>query len=843
MRQKIIAVFFILSVLCLKAAAQDFWTRTDETSLLANNSIFTHNYRPANFISFRLDEVSFKNQLITAPSEKNITAGKSSFIVVIPNSAGKKERFEIAETFMMQPGLAAKYSTIKTYAGKGIDEPTSTIVFDVTPQGFHGMILSAVRKTIYINPVDRKNNTYIVFDRDGLAAPNKIFDCKTEQLISSEIQAGAAKSTNDGNLRTFRFAVTTGAEFSTLLLDGTEQTDAEKRTKVLAGLVTDLARINGITQTDLGVRLTLVNKEDELFFFDAATDPFLSNPSGVYSVWGTECQHTIDSIIAPQNYDIGHLLMALLTSGNSGCIGCVCVNTAKGSAATGFDGATGDPFVVDVWAHEIGHQLGANHTFTYRFEGTGAQMEPGSGSTIMSYAGALPGNLNVQPHSDAYYHAISIQQITDNLQTGSGAACAVVTNTGNHVPVVSTGTSYTIPKNTPFKLTGQASDADEEDLLTYCWEQFDEYLQGTSNTQPDALSTSGPVFRSVSASTSPSRTFPALPSILDGSNKNTWEVLPRVRRQLNFRLTVRDNQPFHGSTASTDVFVNIDSLGPFSVATPNTNVKWQQSSVQTVKWNVANTNNAPVNCANVGVLLSADGGQTFPYILSASSPNNGSASVTMPAVVSKHCRIMIQAVNNIFFDISDSDFTITAVMPVTLISFTAQLQKQDVLLHWVTENEINNSYFLVERSIDNLNYTSIGKITAADNTAATQNAYSFIDNNAYTGTVYYRLKQVDKDGAFTYSHVAVVNIALSNVLWQVYPNPAGSKTSVHIKAAINRAQLQLSNADGRVVYTNTFYNLTAGQVIGLPLQNLAKGAYLLTIKTATTSKTEKIVVE
>lgn len=846
MKKKIALFVLPLAFLFCQAGAQNFWTRADESSLTARNNVFEKNYRPATFISFHLDESSLKNQLKAAPSDKTAQAGESSFIVSIPNSGGKIERFKVVEAPVLSNALAVKYPSIKSYTGKGIDEPTSTIRFDVTPEGFHGMILSAVRKTIYINPVDKANSTYIVFNRDGSAKPNQIFDCKTQQVASSDIQGkgSTAKNANDGKLRTYRFAVASGGEFSKLFLDGSEGDDTVKRTKVLAGLVTDLVRVNGVMETDFGIRLQYVDDEDSIIYLDPKKDPFLSSDLGSNGTWNRQVQKTLDSTIGAKNYDIGHLLMGFNTGGDAGCIGCVCTDTEKGSGFTGDTSPTGDPFVIDYWVHEIGHQFGGYHTFDYYDEGTGAQMEPGSGTTIMGYAGVADAGLNVQFNSDPYFHGISIEEITDYVQTGAGAGCAVVTTTGNHTPIITPGHNYTIPKSTPFKLTGEATDADATDILTYCWEQFDSYEDGTSNAAPKTSSKTGPVFRTFNPDTLTSRTFPAMSSILDGTNKNKWEVLPSIARKLNFRLTVRDNQPGHGSNSSDDIVVTVDtSSGPFKVATPNTKVEWVGNSKQTIEWLVANTNKAPVNCAKVKILLSIDSGKTFAYTLASSADNSGSQQVTLPNITSKKCRIMVQSAGNIFFDVSDSDFTITQSLPVHLLSFTAQQQKQNVLLHWTTENEINNDHFDVEKSIDNVHFNTIGVVAAATTSLSTQHAYSFIDEETFSGAAYYRLKQVDKDGAFTYSYIVSINISLPNTLYLVYPNPAIGKASLHIKSGINNAQLQLINTAGQVVYARNIPALTAGQVVNVPLYNLAKGVYLLKMQTGKGSKTEKIIVE
>ncbi|MEO8711741.1 MAG: reprolysin-like metallopeptidase, partial [Parafilimonas sp.] len=400
-----------------------------------------------------------------------------------------------------------------------------------------------------------------------------------------------------------------------------------------------------------------------IIFLNGKTDPFQSSSLGYFSgKWNTQAQQTMDSYIGSANYDIGHLLMGYATGGNAGCIGCVCNAGNKGAGATGFkDDLTSDPFIVDFWDHEIGHQFGANHTFDYNYEGSIAQMEPGSGSTIMGYAGTT-GATDLQPHSDPYFHAVSIQQIDTYITTGTGSTCGVLKTTKDHIPTAKAGSNYTIPASTPFALNGNSTDKDALDSLTYCWEQYDVFQNnGTSNKYPNANSTTGPVFRSLTPTISKQRNFPALSSILDGTNGNEWEVLPAVSRTLHFRLTVRDNYPGKGSTASDDMTVTVDgNSGPFNVTYPNTAVNITGGKKKTITWNVANTNLAPVNCANVSILLSTDGGLTFPTVLAGIKPNNGSAKILIPAINTTHARIKVVGKGNIFFDVSDADFTITS---------------------------------------------------------------------------------------------------------------------------------------------------------------------------------------
>jgi len=385
-------------------------------------------------------------------------------------------------------------------------------------------------------------------------------------------------------------------------------------------------------------------------------------------------------------YDIGHMFGASGGGGNAGCIGCVCVDgTASGTGSTKGRGITspadgipmGDNFDIDYVAHEVGHQMGANHTFSMSNEGLGQNKEVGSGITIMGYAGIT--SQDVAPHSIDIWHETSIGQIQVNMATKT---CPVTTNitANNATPVVSPQGPYIIPISTPFALTGVATDANASDVLTYCWEQDQDGVGQTGNNSVAYIAKpTGPNWLSFPATVSPTRLFPRLSTILAGLNVTpvlpggdavaNIEALSSVARVLNFRLTVRDNASYVADppasrkvaqTAFTDVVVTVSSTaGPFQVTQPNTNVSWAGGSSQTVTWDVNNTTVAPVSCANVRILLSTDGGNTFPTVLLASTPNDGTQAVTIPAGPSTTARIKVEAVGNIFFDISNTNFTIT----------------------------------------------------------------------------------------------------------------------------------------------------------------------------------------
>jgi len=652
--KRLLLTLAVISITILVAAQErNFWTPVSESSI--NKNLFANRLKPQQYQLFRLQETNMKTNLRNAPSEKSISASASSFIITVPTGNGKFERFSVVDAPVMDDALGAKYPSIRSYAGRGIDDPSSTIRFDVSPLGFHAMILSFARPTIYIDPIDPAEEIYMVVSRKDMMNYPKTFQCLTNAMGVNESIGNTGgiglRNADDGRLRTYRLALCATGEYSQFWLNGTEANDAERKAKVLAAQNNAMTMANAIFEKDFGLRLILVANNDAVIYLNPNTDPWTNNLNST-------TQQTCDNVIGSANYDIGHLVHRAGDNGNAGCIACVCKNGSKGSGFTSYMNLTSDFFVIDYLTHEMGHQLGANHTFTFSNEGTFAQVEPGSGSTIMGYAGITGATTDVQPHSDDYFHAVSIQQITDYIKSGSGAGCAVVTLTGNNTPSANAGANYTIPRSTPFLLTGTGSDADAGDALNYCWEQMDPRATGFS-TVPSATATAGPQFRSFLAVSNPSRSFPGLSSILSGTNSNKWEVLPSVNRTLNFRFTVRDNHSGAGNNNSDDMIVTVSSaVGPFAVTAPNTAVVWGSGTTQNVTWSVNGTNGAPVNCANVNILLSTDGGQTFPITLAANTPNDGTQPITVPNNPGSTCRVKVEAAGNIFFDISNTNFTI-----------------------------------------------------------------------------------------------------------------------------------------------------------------------------------------
>ncbi|MGG7036224.1 MAG: reprolysin-like metallopeptidase, partial [Flavobacterium sp.] len=650
MRSLFLTIVLTISYNAFSQNNNSFWQAN--TGMGTSKRINSNSLPEKNLYDLNL---GFLKETIAKSPKRNASNITSNTVIPLPNGDGKLENFRVYENTVMAPELAAKYPEIKSYVAVGIDNPHARAYFSCSPLGFKSMTLYPNQSAVFIEPITTDSNTYTIYKRSDKEASLDKFECGVIDQAVNTIQptsnkSSFAKSTDDAKLRTFRLALSCTAEYAAFF-GGT-------KAQALAGMNNTMTRINGIFERDFGVRLILIANNDTVIYTDPLTDPY-SDYTSKYN-WRTEIQSTLNTIIGSANYDIGHLLGAGgANCGDAGCVGCVCSGLNKGSGYTCAipTNFSGDSFDIDFVAHEIGHQLGANHTFTYVNDNPIAQIEPGSGSTIMSYAGATP--KDIQKYKDAYFHAISIQQVTNNIKTKT---CPTLISTGNAVPVVNAGLDYTIPKGTPFMLTGSATDDNTDDVLTYSWEQMD--LGAQTTTTPNATNTVGPLFRSYPPSTSPTRYFPNMTTVLTGSTTTPGlyipsEVLPGVARTLNFRLTVRDNR--HGGAAnnSDDMVVTVDgNSGPFTVDSQNTAVSYTAGTTQTINWAVAGTNANSINCTTVDILLSTDGGTTFPITLLAATPNTGAANVVIPNMPGTANRIMVKGTNHIFFDVNNANFTI-----------------------------------------------------------------------------------------------------------------------------------------------------------------------------------------
>jgi Metallo-peptidase family M12B Reprolysin-like/FG-GAP-like repeat len=663
-------VFFFLSIILFAANAfassDDVWQEINDSNL--KQRPMDRQITPNVYKTFGLNRAALDDVLTKAPMEFTDAARLNPVILTLPMPDGTLARFVIENSPIMEPGLAAKFPEIQTYRGQGIDDKTATVRFDVTQFGFHAMIMSR-EGTTYIDPYAKGDTSnYISYHKDALGRNDKNHVClvgRSDNPIISKVtefrfmgdEAGAADVTNGATLRTYRLALAATGEYTTVF-GGTVS-------GAMAAMTTSMNRVNQVYEKDVAVRMVMVANNNLIVYTNGATDPY-ANDDG-FTMLGQN-QTNIDTVIGSANYDVGHVFST--GGGGVASLSVPCSAGSKARGVTGLPNPVGDGFDIDFVAHEMGHQFGGNHTFNTSCGGNrsaGAAYEPGSGITIMGYAGVC-GAQDLALHSIDTFHVRSLEEIVGFLNTGGG--CAAATATGNTAPTVTItgGSSYNIPKQTPFTLAATATDPNG-DTVTFDWQEYDLGPATSAIPNSDSDGTARPIFRPYLPTTG-ARTFPQLSYILANANVPpstysggllTGELLPAITRTMNFQVIARDNRANGGgiNTATATVTVSGTS-GPFAITAPNTGVTWAAGS-QTVTWNVNGTSGAPVNATGVKISMSTDGGNTFPTVLAANTPNDGSQVVTIPVGNTTTARIKVEAVGNIFFDISDVNFTVSGV--------------------------------------------------------------------------------------------------------------------------------------------------------------------------------------
>ncbi|MDR2205621.1 MAG: M12 family metallo-peptidase, partial [Flavobacteriaceae bacterium] len=578
--------------------------------------------------------------------------GKSATPVIInvPVMGGKIERFAVYSFPVVVKSLADQYH-LGSYTGVGIDDPEKFIRFSVSPFDFQSMIFKNGEME-FVEPMNKERTVYGVHPKTNKTEGSWL--CSTNEDIASTSQI--EKMLENGQVFTndpSNFTLSSDKKYRTVRLaqsvTGEYTTYYEGVDGAIAQINATLTRVNGVYEKDLALHLIL-QEYPQLVYPNAATDPY-TNPTDIATTQ-SQLQSTLNSVVGAANYDIGHIFHRTGGGGNAGCIGCVCLaGKGMGYTSPGSGAPEGDNFDIDYVAHEMGHQLGANHTFSHSLEGFGQNVEPGSGSTIMGYAGIT--SQDVQPHSDAYFVINSINQIQNNLNLGS-KTCDIETPIANNPPVITAMTPVTIPRNTPFVLTAEATDP-EGDTMTYTWEQTNSATTPTTKTNAGTL-TNGPNFRSLPPTTNPTRYFPKLSTVMSGVLKNTntpeWEAISTVARSMNFTVTVRDNNANANQqqTASATRAVTVNNAGPFKI---NTTGEVFTNTSDPVTWDVVGTNAAPFNVPNVKVDYTTDGGNTWT-VLAASTANDGSEAIdfsSIPAGTPIYLRI--SAIDNIFYALAN----------------------------------------------------------------------------------------------------------------------------------------------------------------------------------------------
>ncbi len=654
-----IALFSFVFLMAQSSAS--FWNDVSEAQINVPENAVVES-APSVYRTLSLDMNAMVNYLRQAPAEFTDAAENNPLILSLPEPDGGMENFAVWESSIMEPGLADAFPMIKTFAGKSLDRPGVTIRFAQTLLGFNA-IVQTMDGTWFISPYATgqqefymsywlKNTSInlaeMVESFCGLEHP-EADDLDENNIVFGENQRGSGAVIN---LYTYRLAVATTGEYST----GAGGTPA----LVLSSVTNVVNQVNSIFERDNAIRLVLIANTSQTFFFSAATDPYTNgNTSDMIS----QNLNVLNGAYTNAGYDIGHVFGT--NGGGLAALASVCsggLDTGHKSrgASCRFGPYNGNLFYLVV-GHEVGHQFNATHTFNKcddQNETPSTAYEPGSGSSIMCYNGnGVCGTNHLQAITDDYFHINSMERVRAfSRNANTGGTCAQVVTVGNNTPEVTipiTG-GFSIPISTPFVLTGQATDADG-DNMTYSWEQYDlgpASLLGMPNGN-------APLFRSNPPSSSLTRVFPKMETIVSNSS-DIQEVLPTITRPLTFRFTARDNHAGAGGYGYKEIQFNASAAaGPFVVTKPNTSSEtWEVGQYVEVTWDVANTDAAPVNCKFVNIRLSKDGGFTYPVTLLAQTPNDGSAFVVVPEELTTTARVRVEAADNIFFDISNQNFSI-----------------------------------------------------------------------------------------------------------------------------------------------------------------------------------------
>jgi hypothetical protein len=658
----------LLGTISNSFAADDKHGLWQDVELHASSTMLKKSPQPAfnNARLMQLDVQSMRDSLTTS-DEDNVAArgfalSRSTKMLSLPLPDGRYVTVKAQVSRVLPKALADKFPQIKTY--KLIpDEQIISGRVDMTPQGFHGMLQLRSGETIFIDPVSSPGDAQEAFAKHAVYRKNDQPMHQTEKhqcllsdhesdhennglLTSSPVSSSKVVLQRSGERSTqqllnYRIAIAATGEY-TALKGG--------KVAALSAIATTLNRVNQVYEQDLGIHLTLVENNDDIIFSDASSDPYNGDTQDML----VQNQQVIDRFIGTNNYDIGHLFAT--RGGGLARIGSVCKAGSKAQGVSGTSNPGDDVFNLDFVAHEIGHQLGATHTFNSsqglcsgRTRTGSTAYEPGSGSTIMSYAG-ICGSDNLQSHADGMFHIGSIEQIGRFTQHGIGSSCGTRSEIGNTSPRPHAGKDYVIPANTPFELRGTASDA-EGDNLVYAWEQVD---AGSSSSAYEDKGNNA-LFRAHVPNQSSTRIFPPLENILYHKLEK-GENLPVKERLLRFKFVAQDG---YNAAQSDEMQIQVKRTGSrFALDLPRAH--YTLGTDHRISWNVANTNRAPINCDNVDVSISTDGGYNYE-MLEEGIANTGEAWIYLPATLEEtsQARFKLSCSNNIFFAISYRDFSLT----------------------------------------------------------------------------------------------------------------------------------------------------------------------------------------
>ncbi|MCY9835444.1 reprolysin-like metallopeptidase [Aeromonas media] len=584
-------------------------------------------------------------RIATVPADyfAGLLGGEHRLTLPLPD--GKEVTFSLQPYDLLPADLAAKYPGIRTFKGHDEANPVETGRVDLGPQGFHAMF-SHQGRMVFVDPLRNGEGYAVYYQQDA----HSRLEEEADRVIGSKAGKLARQVLVDGNERKrYVIAISAAGEY-TQYHGGTVEAG-------LGAITTLLNRVNEVYQRDVAAEFQLASGNDTIIFTDAATDPFFNgdDPSGS-GLSDVDVNMQVQAVAQTQGlgaFDIGHVV----NTGGGGLAGLGVLCTADKSAGmTGSSNPVGDAFFIDYVAHEIGHQFGADHTFNGTTGSCGGgnreasqAWEPGSGSSIMAYAG-ICGEEDLQANSLPYFHSKSIEQMRAHMATVS--SCGTTQSLTNNAPQVAAGNDHVIPANTPFVLKGAGTDLDN-DALSYTWEQID---LGTESFSVASMVDDGsrPLFRFVAPTSVPERTLPSLPSLLTNTLAK-GEAWPATNRELNFRLTARDGK---GGVSSDDMKIQVVNTGKAFALTSPLVTPLAAGQTQTIDWDVAGTNAAPINCSKVDLYMTRDEGVNWT-LLAGGQPNSGSASVAIPAGSDGTARLKVACSDNLFFAISPLKLSVT----------------------------------------------------------------------------------------------------------------------------------------------------------------------------------------
>ena len=666
-------LLFLICLLAFQASAQSLWQEIKLDDVEVRGTQETR-VLPHEFKAYKLNYDRIKKEAFSAPSEQLSLNIQSDVLISLPLPDGSLEEFSVYESLTMQDGISAKYPNIKSFKGISVNNPLVSVRFDFGANGFHAAVKTP-EKVYYIDPYasdDLKH--YLTYDvkKDVNLMPEGIPRCGTDH---SQLQPTALKPKNNKRadiipLRTYRLAISCTGEY------GQWKGSVEK---AMSDFNTSVNRINQVFENEAAIRFVIVDDNDLLLNFDPAADPFTDSSNGGLML--SQNTANINNIIGFGAYDIGHVYGRGCNTGGIAALGSHC-QFNKGAGVTCNWGGGIDAVAVGTTAHEFGHQLSANHTFNHcdmENENLGTGVEPGSGGTIMSYAGGC-GPQNVQGGEFDHFQTQSLKEMYNHSRDGAGSECGEIESFGNHEPVITLPELYNsglvIPEYTPFYLEGSATDEDG-DILTYVWDPAN---TGPLSNLGDPLG-EAPHFMSFQANSKPGRMFPREQAVFNNQNFNT-EVLPKGGLTMLFNFTVRDNNPNGGTAVWEEVkFKTAATDGKFEITNfDDSGLSLDIGDEVELTWNVAGTDQSPINTTTVDIYFSSTSLAGFDYNnlipLAQCVPNNGSAMVRLPNVETNQGRFVIKAVDNIYFDISNRGFQVLAPEEPALFATVSQLCQQ-----------------------------------------------------------------------------------------------------------------------------------------------------------------------